>query len=316
LILGFLAYRGARPSPQLAKSEQSRSGAANATRFGGDPKQNPSLEAFDIVPFSPELREITDQLIARRQNEAARFLLQRYLTEHPDDPHATFLLGLTFHREQKYGQAVTYFDKAIELAPSYHLPSYFAGWALYNLGDLDRARTAFQSFLDFKPDHPDSLFGIGLIELDADELDAARSHFQRSIDLLTAQTKPADPQDIAKARTRLAEVYERQDQLEKAKSELVQATTIYPDNYEGLYKLYRVLVRLNEKDEPSAFVRCMWRPRNGCARERVFQNESILDFGFWVVDQRQAPACNGGAGFVWRAELQQGSTHIKHHFAG
>ena len=250
LVLGVLVYyKKAAPSPQTA-ANRAHTKPADATSLDGDPKQKPSSEAFDAAPLSPELRQITDQLIARRQTDVARFLLQRYLNEHPDDPHATFLLGLTYHREQKYGQGVTYFEKAIELAPTYHLPNYFAGWAFYNLGDLDRARAAFQAYLEYSPDHPDSLFGMGLIELDDDELDAAKSHFQRSIDLLTSRTgKPGDPQDIAKARTRLAEVYERQDQLDKAKAELVQATTIYPDNYEGLYKLYRVLVRLGEKDE-------------------------------------------------------------------
>jgi tetratricopeptide (TPR) repeat protein len=114
---------------------------------------------------------------------------------------------------------------------------------------LDQARESFESYLRFNPDHADSHFGIGLIDLDADDLEAAKSRFQRSIDLLKSRDKPADPQDIAKARTRLGEVYERQDQLQLAKAELVQATEIFPDNYEGLYKLYRVLTRLDEKDE-------------------------------------------------------------------
>lgn len=248
-LLGFLAYRRATTLHQTT-SDRTDSRAPATSNSNGDPKQNPAgMQALDVVPFDAELRNITQAFILTRRTDIARDLLHNYMDQHPDDPQATFLYGLTFHREQKYDQALTYFSKATELAPTYHLPQYFAGWALYNLGNLESARESFESYLQYNPDHADSHFGLGLIDLDADALDAAKAHFQRSIDVLTAQAKPADPQDMAKARTRLAEVYERQDDLQRAKAELIQATSTYPDNYEGLYKLYRVLVRLDENDE-------------------------------------------------------------------
>jgi len=69
------------------------------------------------------------------------------------------------------------------------------------------------------------------------------------MDVLAAQGKDADPKDIAKTRTRLGEVYERRGDLERAKTELTAATDLYPDNYEGLYKLYRVLEQLGQTEQ-------------------------------------------------------------------
>lgn len=211
-----------------------------------DPNASQPAASGSSKPLHPQLMGAFS-LISNRDTAAARTALTTYMSRHPDDGQAAFLYGLSFHREQRYGQALSYYDRALELAPDYHKTHHFRGWALFYLGDLDSSRESFDAFLRAEPDEPDSLFALGLIELDEDNLDAAEARFRRSIEVLTAQGG-RDIKGLSKAHTRLGEVYERLNQLEQAKAQLTRATDLFPDAYEAYYKLYRVLVRLGEHE--------------------------------------------------------------------
>ncbi|MCI0629033.1 MAG: tetratricopeptide repeat protein [Phycisphaerales bacterium] len=223
-------------------------------RSSGPPVQSnnpnsdrPGASSAPSQKLNPELLGAFT-LISERKTDDARAALEHYMSQHPSDGQAVFLYGLSFHREQRYGQALPHYEKALELAPNYYRPHHFRGWALYYLGDLETSRASFDAFLRAEPDEPDSLFALGLIDLDEDNLDAAEARFRRSIEVLTWKGG-RDVKGLSKAHTRLGEVYERQDQLEKAKQELVRATDLFPNAYEAYYKLYRVLMRLGETEQ-------------------------------------------------------------------
>lgn len=189
------------------------------------------------------------ELIRNRQTGPARVRLRNYLDIHPDDAQASFLFGLTYHREQRYMQAIPYYEKAIGLDPAFPLTHHFLGWAWYYMGDLPSAKQSFETFLAMMPDEPDSLFALGLIELDEDELPQAEEHLKRSLQILQSQGERADRKALSKAHTRLGEVYERTDRLEEARREMTRAVELFPDHYESFYKLSRVLARLGRTEE-------------------------------------------------------------------
>ena len=165
------------------------------------------------------------RLIRAESIEPARSQLRQYLNQHPDDAQALFLLGLTYHREQKYGQARPYFEQAIKADAGFPTTHYFLAWALYYLGETAGARAEFERFIQFNPLASDAYFGMGLIDLDEDQLPQAEQHFRKSIELaLTVRDNP-DPKDLSKAHTRLADVFERQDRLIEAKA----SRTVTPD---------------------------------------------------------------------------------------
>lgn len=235
------------------RSNQSGPASSPATtapvRESKHPKQNPSTTAVhaddESFLLSTNLRPIF-QLLIDQKSGPARVRLKNFLDQHPNDGQASFLFGLSYHREKKYAQATPYFLQALQQAPEFAPTNHFLGWAYFYQGDLPSARTAFEAFLRVKRDEPDSLFGLGLIDLEEDKLDDAQQHFLQSIEIRSAQRMNPDFKALSKAHTRLAEVYERRDELERARSELKTATEMYPDNYEGLYKLYRVLTRLGK----------------------------------------------------------------------
>jgi tetratricopeptide (TPR) repeat protein len=191
------------------------------------------------------------ELIRSHQTGPARVRLNNYLQLHPGDEQAKFLFGLSYHREQRYMQAMPYYDEAVAIDSSFSLTHHFRGWALYYMGDLDAAKESFERFLVMMPDEPDSLFALGLIALDEDELPQAEDYLQQSLRALQAQAGPggADRKALSKAHTRLGEVYERTDRLEDARQQMTRAVELFPDHYEAMYKLSRVLARLGRTEE-------------------------------------------------------------------
>ena len=242
LVLGLLGWEHVRQQADQPGHESTPS------TLPATPKQTPAQsQPEDPLSLNPELTSYF-RLIEQRQTGAARVRLKKFIKLQPNDGKAVFLFGLSYHREQKYGSAIPWYEKALELSPEYYLTRHFQGWALYYLGELDLARDAFNEFLKHQPDEPDSNYALGLISLDEDNLEEAETRLKRAIELGEAKQRQ-DPKDLSKAHARLGEVYERQDKLQDAKAELTKSAELYPDHYEAMYKLYRVLVRLGETEE-------------------------------------------------------------------
>jgi tetratricopeptide (TPR) repeat protein len=248
LVLGLLGWEHVRQQADQPATGPARESTPPTLPATSQPKQNPAQsQPEDPLALSPELTSYF-RLIEQRQTGAARVRLKKFIKVHPADGKAVFLFGLSYHREQKYGSAIPWYENALELSPEYYLTRHFQGWALYYLGELELARDAFNEFLKHQPDEPDSNYALGLISLDEDNLEEAETRLKRAIELGEAKQRQ-DLKDLSKAHARLGEVYERQDKLQDAKAELTKSAELYPDHYEAMYKLYRVLVRLRETEE-------------------------------------------------------------------
>lgn len=194
--------------------------------------------------MSGDLVEIV-RLIGQHQTGDARDRLAGYLAGHPDDGRAEFLLGLTYHREKRYGLARPHFETAARLDPGYHPTYHFLGWCLYYLGEPEAARRAFERHLELE-EEGDSHYALGLIAFDADRLDEAERRYRRAIEL--QEGNRGRVAEVAKAHARLADVHLRRDELEQARAELEFATGMWPQHYAAFYKLSMVLARLGEQE--------------------------------------------------------------------
>lgn len=253
LILALAACNGDVEHAPAARA-QNPTNQPPATQAASSPEQNPTPKPKNTAlrPLSAPLVEAF-QLIRQNQTGAARIRLAKHLKQYPRDAQATFLFGLSYHREKKYAQAVPHFENAIELDPEYFQTYHFLGWSCYYLGEPERSRRAFEAYLEHHPEEPDTEFALGLIELDADRLDEAEKRFRRSIGFIAKQARAkgaqADLHGLSKAHARLGELHERRGSLKEARADLETAVKLYPDNYEAFYKLYRVLVRLGEEEQ-------------------------------------------------------------------
>ncbi len=185
------------------------------------------------------------KLITQRQTARARQLLEPVVADHPAWAKAHFYLGLTYHLEKRYERAAEWFKRSLQLDPLYHTPRVFYGWCLYYLGDPDVSREMFESFLRAKPNYPDAIYALGLIDFDADDIESARVRFEKVIELAQKQR---NARTEAKARARLADVLIRTNKVKEAKEQLDKSIELNPNNYEPYYKLSRVLERLGDHE--------------------------------------------------------------------
>jgi Tfp pilus assembly protein PilF len=199
-------------------------------------------------PIRDDLKLIA-RLIGSDKTGPGRVQLLNYLKLHPGDSQATFLFGLSYHREKKYGEAVEYFDKALAAAVPYRTTNHFRGWAMFYLGELEESRKSFQAFLVSQPDEPDSHYALGLIELDSGNLDEAARLFHRCFELAEKDNRQAQRKLLSKARYGIGRVHEQNGELGAAKAEFAGSAELFPDHYEALYRLHRVLVRLGEVEQ-------------------------------------------------------------------
>ncbi|MCI0344167.1 MAG: tetratricopeptide repeat protein, partial [Chloroflexi bacterium] len=182
-------------------------------------------------------------LIDAGQYAAARARLEPIVELHPGWARASLLLGLTYYKENRFEAAVPLFAQALEADPEEIAIRPFYGWSLYSLGDLDGAEQVFESLLEAKPDYTAAHYGLGVIHLDRDEVEPARTRFATTVRLAAGQ---ADPAMEGRARARLGELALRLDDLATARRELELAVELSPDDADALFKLSRVLQRLGE----------------------------------------------------------------------
>ena len=69
--------------------------------------------------------------------------------------HAT--LALTYVEEERWQTACKHFERSLELDPELHKVRVPYGWCLYYLGQLERARASFRTYLEHEPDYPDAV---------------------------------------------------------------------------------------------------------------------------------------------------------------
>ena len=251
-VLGIAGFFGACDqitTPPGATSDAPVATAPDKVQTAQAPPDGPKAV---VEPIRDDLRPIS-LLIANDRTGPARVQLRNYLQLHPNDSQATFLFGLSYHREKKYGEAVEHFDRALEAKAPYRTTNHFRGWALFYLGELDESRRAFLAFLESQPDEPDSHYALGLIALDEGDLDEAARLFQRCFELAERDNRQAKMKLLSKARYGLGRVHEQKGELEQAKTEFARSVELFPDHYEALYRLNRVLVKLGE-DEQAAIV--------------------------------------------------------------
>ncbi len=186
---------------------------------------------------------------AGRYAEAQRAVDAYLRAETPAHPgQAHFVAGLADHEQKLYARASERFARAAELEPGYFTTYFFQGMALFNLGRLSEARTAFETYLAIDRGEAEAHFGLGLVALEDDRHDDAEKSLRRAIELAGGGAAPASlspkaRRDLARYETRLADVSLRRDELSPARAALERAVSLWPGFFEPWHKLALVLRR-------------------------------------------------------------------------
>ena len=132
------------------------------------------------------------------------------------------------YEQKKLDEAVTAFQKAIELDPKLAIAYYKLGIALYDQKKLDAAVVAFQKAIEFDSKYVSAYNGLGIALSDQKKLDAAVAAFQKAIEL--------DPK-LAIAYNGLGNALSDQKKLEEAVAAYQKAIELDPEYANANYNL-------------------------------------------------------------------------------
>jgi tetratricopeptide (TPR) repeat protein len=108
------------------------------------------------------------------------------------------------------------------------------GYRYVSSADLERAEVAFGHALEFDPDLPEALNGLGIVARTREDLEGAQRRFERAVRV--------DP-DFAEGHANLGEVLLARGRVEAALEELERALRIDPDLADARQNLARALLR-------------------------------------------------------------------------
>ncbi|MEY5061860.1 MAG: MalT-like region [Planctomycetota bacterium] len=185
--------------------------------------------------------------------DAAVMTARTVIKSDPNVDRAQAILGIALNKQKQYAEAREALERARASTQPYperkHV-AHFLGWCTYHLGDLEAARAAFTEHLRAVPDEPDSTFGLGLVELGEDKLDAAQACFERALKGFSEPKPRAN--DQARVLTRMADLALRRDDVAGAEALLERAVRASPVQHETWSKLARVKDRLGKPSEADA----------------------------------------------------------------
>jgi Tfp pilus assembly protein PilF len=107
------------------------------------------------------------------------------------------------------------------------------GWSYLEKGDAERAEVAFEHALEFHPDLPEALNGLGVVARARGDLDAARARFERAVRLSP---------EFAEGHANLGETLLALALPDAAEAELRAALRVDPDLADARQNLARALI--------------------------------------------------------------------------
>jgi Flp pilus assembly protein TadD len=107
------------------------------------------------------------------------------------------------------------------------------GWAYLERGDAERAEVAFEHALEFHPDLPEALNGLGVVARTRGDLPGARARFERAVRLSP---------DFAEGHANLGETLLALGRAHAAEAELRAALRVDPDLADARQNLARALI--------------------------------------------------------------------------
>ena len=179
-------------------------------------------------PNADELKIVASDYVLLGDFSDADKWFSEVVAESPNDANANYLLGRTKFNENDFPAAISSFEKAVKLRPKYVEAENNIGLAWKELNDLEKAKSAFQTAIDWEGDAPvdaQPFLNLGTLFADQNSLDAAIPLLQRAATL--APDNPSIHEE-------LSHVYAAQQDLSKAQDELERAVALAP-NISGLH---------------------------------------------------------------------------------
>jgi len=146
----------------------------------------------------------------------------------------------------RWNEALLYGNLAVAADPSWPHGHRMLGFAHSRLGDLDRAREAFQEAIRTSPDDASAYVDLGDFEFSARSLAEAERAYREAL-----QRRPRDADLLRK----LADVASRQEHLDEAKDFLTKALELHPNDARTVALMGQVARESGEYEKAEGFLR-------------------------------------------------------------
>jgi tetratricopeptide (TPR) repeat protein len=165
---------------------------------------------------------------------------QKVLQIEPGFAEAHYNLGLALFQKGNVVEAIAHYQQALQIKPDYMAAHLNLGTALLQKGKVDEAIAHFQQALHITPDYAKAHYNLGNALLQKGKVDEAISHFQQAL-----QIKP----DYVDARVNLATALRQEGRVDEAIAHYRAALHITPDNADAHYNLAIALRQKGRADE-------------------------------------------------------------------
>ncbi len=130
-------------------------------------------------------------------------------------------VGILFFNQNKNEKALEYFNKAIEVDPTYMDSFYNRGIFYTRIKEYDKARDDFNTAITLEPTHSDAFYNRAFVFAEMGNSDDALSDYSRAIELNPSSASAYWNRHI---------IYEQMGELEKAKKDKEYACKYDPTN--------------------------------------------------------------------------------------
>ena len=197
-----------------------------------------------ILDFDPSHAEALHLLglVAYQQgdNPKAIQLITQAISNISHKPHYHYNLGLVLEKERRLDEAVSAYQRALDLKPSYIEAKSNLGNVLRAQGKLDAAAQAFQSILTINPRSAETHNNLGVVFKEQGNLNGAIEEYRAALEL-----KPAH----AEALNNLGVAYKEQGRLDEAKTSFQEALKHKPSYANAHYNLGLTLLWQQRRPE-------------------------------------------------------------------
>jgi len=174
-------------------------------------------------PGPEELKTVASDYVLLDDLVDADKWFSEVIAESPNYANAHYLLGRTRFNENDYRGAIASFERALALHPKYIEAENNIGLAWRELNDPDKARTAFETAIEWQgaaPTDAQPFLNLGRLYGDQHDFAKAIEFLQRAAEL--APNNPTVHEE-------LSHVYAAQPDLTKAQAELEKAIALAPN---------------------------------------------------------------------------------------
>ena len=213
-------------TPQEERSRQEYAKQSLAEFTDGAKYQVPG--AFDLKIVS------LDYVLLRDYPDADKWLT-RSLQKDPRDSEGWYYLGRTKYNENRFAEAISAFQKYLELDPKSVKGEDNLGLSYQGLGRTEEATAAYRTAISWQEhiltQDPGPFINLGVLLLDQNHAQEAIPYLQRAIAISPQETR---------AHEQLGKAYERLAQFPNAREEFEKALELAPQNSRLHYMLGQV----------------------------------------------------------------------------